>query len=94
MAESTAFIIVILSAVDKNFEAQLIALCRMWTTITENRSFFFLPKCSRSPKYFPTPPSFDIPSSLFTSSFASREVFEEKAMDDFWLFIVWPEATS
>ncbi|CAA7029795.1 unnamed protein product [Microthlaspi erraticum] len=66
----------------------------MRSTTKEKRSFFFHPKLSGNPRYLPYPPSFSIPSVCFTLSFISWGVFDENEMDDFWLLICCPEASS
>ena len=56
-------------------------------------SFFFLPKCSGSPRYWPTPP-LDIPKVALTLSQTSAGGFLENMIDDFVALITCPDTDS
>lgn len=92
MVASTLFNNVIFPAGDRNRLDQLRARCLILSTIDENKYFFFFPKSSANPRYFPTPPSFSIPRICFTFFLCSWEVCLPKEIDDFWPLICWPEA--
>ena len=69
IGDSTLLRRVIFPTVERNMLVQPLALCLILSTMDVNRSFFLRPKCSGKPRYFPVPPSFPIPSSVFTPSF-------------------------
>lgn len=94
IAERTDLSITILPADDKYRVDHPLAFCRILSTVEVKRSFFLLPKGSGNPRYFPTPPSFCISSSLFTLSFKLLGAFREKVMAGFCLFIICPDACS
>lgn len=79
--ERTLFSMVILPAVERCLVLHPLALCLILSTV--NRSRFLCPKCSGTPKYFPSPPSTCIPSSAFIFSLSSVGVLLEKVMPDF-----------
>ena len=58
IAAKIDFSMIIFPAVVKNLVDHLKAFWRIRSTIMVNRSRFFLPKSSGSPRYFPKPPSF------------------------------------
>lgn len=94
IAERTNCSIVSFPAVERNLVDQPRAFCFIRLTMEAKRSFFFLPKCSGKPKYFPTPPSWLMPSWVFTLSRAARGVLEENETDDLFGFIFCPDAIS
>ena len=94
MGDRTDCNMVALPAVDKNWVVQLRDFCFILSTMEEKRSFFLLPKCSGRPRYFPTPPSLSIPRYSLTLALTSGVVFDEKVIDDFCAFIIWPETHS
>ena len=65
MADKTALRSTSFPAGDRCLVYNATALCLILSTKDENRSFFFLPKCSGTPRYLPAPPSFSIPSPVF-----------------------------
>ena len=94
MVVRTNLIIVIFCVFDRCLVEELRALWWMRSTMDVKRSFFLRPKCSGSPKYFPTPPSFVIPNNGLASSFTGSGVFAEKVIGDLSLFIICPEGSS
>lgn len=94
IADSTDFRSVIFPAVERKRMDHRIAFCLVLSTIPMNKSFFFLPKFSSSPKYLPAPPSFWIFRAPLTLSFISWGAFLEKVVPDYRWFICWPEPFS
>lgn len=88
MALSTDLSIVSFPAQESLFGDELIAFCRILSTIEVNKSPFLLPKCSRSPRYLPKRPSCVIPSNNFVFSLTSGGDLLENVMDDLALLII------
>ena len=94
MVAKTDFNIIILPAVERNLEDQLQARCRILSTIRVNKSYFFLPNSSGSPRYLPKPPSFSIPNWSFILSLMVVGVLGENVSADFSGLIICPDASS
>ena len=88
MALSTDLSIVSFPARESLFGDQLIAFCRILSTIEVNKSLFLLPKCSSSPRYLPKPPSCVIPSNNFIFSLTSGGDLLKNVVDDLALLII------
>ena len=67
-------------AADRNLEDQLEARCFILSTIMLNKSFFFLPNNSGSPKYLPAHPSFAMPRWFLTLSLTEHRVLAENVI--------------
>lgn len=87
MTIKTDFSIVSLPALEIHFVAQLAARCLILSTTEVNKSFFLFSKCSGRPRYLPSPPSCEIPSTALTFSLVSLGVLDEKEISDLVLFI-------
>ena len=94
IGESTLWSIVVFPAVDRNLLDQPFSFCLIFSTIELNMSLFLLLKCSGSPRYLPTPPSFVMLSFAFTACFRVPSVLFEKVIDDLSTLIYCPEAFS
>ena len=94
MGDNTLVSIVIFPAVDKKRFDHPQAFCFMRSTIDENKSLFFLPNSSGSPRYFPIPPSFWIERASLTAVFRATGACLEKLIEDFSVLIDCPEASS
>lgn len=81
-------------AAESCLDDQQTALYLMRSTMKENMSFFLRPNNSGNPRYFPTPPSFSMPSVCLTRVISSCGVFAEKEIDDLLMFIICPDARS
>ena len=94
MEARTVLSIIILPARERNFEDQLIDFSLMRPTIPAKMSFLRIPNYSGSPRYFPKPPSFSIPSVCLIWSFLAWLVLRENEIADFWVLISWPDTVA
>ena len=83
IAEITDCSMIAFPAVDRNCTDQPIDRWYIMSTMEAKRSFLFRPKCSGRPRYFPTPPSFSIPSWCLTLVRTSAGVLLEIEIEDF-----------
>ena len=70
------------------------AFCLILSTIEAKLSLFRRPKCSGSPRYFPTPLSFGICRMSLTVDFNCPGVLLEKEIEDFAVLMDFPDAHS
>lgn len=95
IAVSTDFSIVILPALERKREVQLLAFRLIMSSIEVNMSLFSLPKCSDNLKYFPTPQSKNESKitkfhhyKLLTANDIFRDSSHDKILDKFLLFLI------